>query len=71
MDTVDKYLNEGKIEEASKTYKSMADRIKRAKSAKDIGAVLNDVKKAVSQKEMEQKEAIKIADMADDKLEDF
>ena len=70
MDNVDKYMNEGKIEEASKTYKSLADRIKRANSAKDITKVLNDVKKAVEQKEISQKEAIKIADLADDKLED-
>jgi soluble cytochrome b562 len=71
MDNVDKYLNEGKIEESSKVYKSLADRIKRAKSAKDISKVLQDVKKAVSQKEMDQKEAIKIADMADDALEEL
>lgn len=70
MDNVDKYMNEGKIEEASKVYKSLVDRIKRANSAKDITKVLNDVKKAVEQKEVSQKEAIKIADLADDKLED-
>ncbi len=70
MDNVDKYMNEGKLEEASKTYKSLADRIKRAGSAKDISKVLKDVKKAVDQKEISQKEAIKIADAADDKLED-
>jgi soluble cytochrome b562 len=56
MDNVDKYLNEGRIEEASKVYKSLADRIKRAKDAKEITN--------------SQKEAIKIADLADDKLED-
>ena len=71
MSIVDKYLTENKIEEASKTYKSFADRIKRAKSANDITKVLKDLKKAVSQKEVNQKEAIKIADMADDALEDL
>lgn len=71
MDNVDKYLNEGKVEEASKTYKSFSDRIKRAKSAKDVSKVLQDVKKAVSQGDMDQKEAIKIADMADDALEEL
>ena len=70
MDNVDKYLNEGRIEEASKVYKSLADRIKRAKDAKEITKVLTDLKKAVDQKEVSQKEAIKIADLADDKLED-
>ena len=71
MDNVDKYMNEGKIEEASKVFKSLTDRIKRSNSAKDITKVLNDVKKAVEQKEISQKEAIKIADLADDKLEDI
>lgn len=70
MDTVSKYLKENTITEESKTYKSLADRIKRAKSTKDVTAVLSDLKKALVQKEVDQKEAIKLADMADDKLED-
>lgn len=71
MSLVDKYLKENTIQEASKTYKSFVDRIKRAKSAKDISKVLKDVKKAVNQKDIKQKEAIKIADMADDALEEM
>lgn len=70
-DLLDKYLNEGKVNEASKMYKSFSDRIKRAKNAKEITAVLSDIKKAVSQKEIDQKEAIKLTDMADDELEDM
>jgi len=70
MDTVSKYLKEDTITEESKTYKSLADRIKRAKSTKDVTAVLSDLKKAVAQKDVGQKEAIKLADMADDKLEE-
>lgn len=71
MDTVSKYLKEDTIQEASKVYKSLADRIKRAKSTKDITAVLSDLKKATAQKEVDQKEALKLADMADDALEDM
>ena len=71
MDNVDKYLKEDTIQEASKVYKSLADRVKRAKSVKDITAILSDLKKALSQKEVDQKEAIKLADLADDALEDF
>lgn len=70
MNLVDKYLKEDMIIEASKMYKSFADRIKRAKSAKDITKVLGDIKKAVNTKDIDQKEAIKLADMADDRLEE-
>jgi cell fate (sporulation/competence/biofilm development) regulator YmcA (YheA/YmcA/DUF963 family) len=71
MNLVDKYLNEDRIVEASKMYKSFADRIKRAKSAKDISKVLQDIKKAVGTKDIDQKEAIKLTDIADDRLEDM
>ena len=71
MDIVDKYLTEEKLNEDSTIYKSFADRIKRSKSAKDITKVLQDVKKAVGTKDINQKEAIKLADLADDKLEEI
>jgi hypothetical protein len=71
MDTVDKYLTENKVIVENKVYKSFADRIKRAKSANDISKVLGDVKKALNTKDINQKEAIKIADLADDRLEDI
>ena len=71
MSLVDKYLNEDEIQEASKMYKSFTDRINRAKDAKEITKVLGDIKKALKTKDLEQKEAIKLADMADDKLEEI
>lgn len=71
MDTVDKYLTENKVIVENKVYKSFTDRIKRAKSANDISRVLEDVKKALGTKDISQKEAIKIADLADDRLEDI
>ena len=51
MDTVSKYLKED-INEASKVYKSLADRIKRAKSTKDITAVLSDLKNDVGKEQI-------------------
>ncbi len=68
-DLVGKYLKEDTIVE-SKVYKSFVDRIKRAASAKDITKVLSDIQKAVKQDEISQREALKLADMADDALED-
>lgn len=65
---IDKYLiTEAKKE--SKTYKSFVDRIKRAKSANDISKILKDVKKAT--KELNPKEIVRLADMADRRLEDM
>jgi hypothetical protein len=71
MSLLDKYLNESKIEEASKVYKSLSDRINRAKSTKEITAILGDLKKATAQEEVTKKEALKLADQADDALEDL
>jgi hypothetical protein len=71
MSLLDKYLNEGKIEEASKVYKSLSDRINRAKSTKEITEILSDLKKATAQEEVTKKEALKLADQADDALEDL
>ena len=68
-DLVGKYLKEDTIVE-SKVYKSFVDRIKRAASAKDITKVLSDIQKAVKQDEISQREALKLAHMADDALED-
>ena len=68
-DLVSKYIKEETLAE-SKVYKSFVDRIKRAASAKDITKVLSDIQKAVKQDEISQREALKLADMADDALED-
>ena len=72
MSLMDKYLKEDRsLNEDNKTYKSFVDRIHRAKSAKEITSILKDIKSALSTKELEQKEIIKLTDMADDKLEEI
>lgn len=70
MSKLDKYLIVEKKEE-SLTYKSLMDRIKKAKKKSDLNKVLQDVKKAINTKEISSKEAIKLADMADSRLEEM
>ena len=68
MSTLDKYmLVEAK--KPSSTYKSFMDRIKKARTPKELSKVLTDVKKAVSTKDISSKEAMQLADLADKTLE--
>lgn len=70
MDVLNKYmpLNEA---EKSKFYKSFVNRIKKAKSTKEITNLLKDIEKAMKTKSIPEKEMLELVNMADEKLEKF
>jgi len=70
MDTLNKYLVEASKEE-SDMYKSLSRRITKANSSGDVKKVLADIKKAVKTDSIDNKEMMKLVDMADTKLEEF
>lgn len=68
MNILEKYMPEYQLTEESKIFKSFKRRIQSAKTSKDINKILADVKKAVKTDSCGEKEALKLVDMADDKL---
>jgi hypothetical protein len=69
MDLLEKYLPEREYISENKMYKSFTRRIQNAKNSKEVRKVLSDIKKAIDTNGLKEKEALKLVDMADEKLE--